>query len=178
MVMMSKYNAGRSGLQASLRGPSVDVLGRAVDRVELEHLAAAGADIVPRTLRHDDAVIGLNVVVDAVDGDRADAGLDAEELVTVVVDFFAYLLHRLDYHQDELEAVAGIEHLAEQVVRFGQSFDVVDKALHRFSPSLADFERQGRSHHASHFFGPTAKISGGATAPSAATTCYLSYEDY
>jgi hypothetical protein len=61
---------------------------------------------------------------------RAGACLDAEELIAIVVDFFADFLARLDRHQDQLEIVTGVEDLAEEVVLLGQLLDVVDESLH------------------------------------------------
>src|SRR5690606_6401188 len=84
-----------AGFGAGLVDRAVDVLGRAVDGVELERLLADADDVVARALRHDDAVVRLHLVHRAVDRDLALAGLDPEELVAVVVHFLADLVARL-----------------------------------------------------------------------------------
>src|SRR3982750_20220 len=59
----------------------INVLGRAVDRVEAQGRGAGVAHVVPRTGRHDDREIVAHRILDAVDVDRARALLEAEELV-------------------------------------------------------------------------------------------------
>ena len=119
-----------AGLGAGLVNRAVYVLGRAIDGVEPEGLRAGIDHIVPRALGHDDAVIGLHLVALAVDPDFAAAGLDAEELIAVVVNFLADFIAGLDGHQDELKIVPGIKHAAEFVVFLGKLFDIANEALH------------------------------------------------
>jgi hypothetical protein len=75
-----------------------DMLGWPVDRVESKRLRTSAYDIVARTLRHNDPVIGLHLVANAVDPDLTFASLDAEKLVTIVMDLFTNLLTGLTRH--------------------------------------------------------------------------------
>ena len=120
----------RACLRTCLVRGSIDMLGWTVDRVEAQRFGAGADHVVTSALRHDHPVVGSNLVAHAVDPDFTFAAFDAEELVTVIVNFLADLITGLDRHQDQLKIVAGVKHPAEIAVFLGQFLNVVDELLH------------------------------------------------
>ena len=88
----------RVGLFAGPMDRAVDMLGWPVDRVESKRLRTGAYDIVARTLRHDDPVIGLHLVANPIDPDLALTSLDTEKLVTIVMDLLTNLVAWLNHH--------------------------------------------------------------------------------
>ena len=81
------------------------MFGRTVDRVETQRLLSGADDIMPRALRHDDAVIRLDLGATTVDPDLSLSLFDAEKLIAVCMDLFANLGSRRDGHQHQLQIV-------------------------------------------------------------------------
>ena len=65
---------------------------------------------------------------------RALPAPDPEELVAILVHFFADLLARLQGHQNQLEVVTGVEHPAKVGIVDGDAGDVGHETLHANSP--------------------------------------------
>jgi hypothetical protein len=113
------------------------VLGRSVDRVETQRLTAGIADIVASTRRYDHRDIVLDLILAAVDVDRAFAFVNAEELVAVGMQFLADFLARLQSHQHQLQVLAGVQDPAEVLICLSQILDIVAKAALHCLPPLS-----------------------------------------
>jgi len=118
------------GFSLGWMNDTVDVLGRAVDRIKLQRLIPGVFDVMPRTGRYDHGHIGPDPAHIAVDQDFAFAVLDTEELIAVVVNLFADLLAGLKRHQHELHICCRIKNTAKIRVSFGQFLDVINKSTH------------------------------------------------
>src|SRR5690606_29775372 len=105
------------------------VLGRPVERVELERLFARVDDVVTGAGRDQRRPVALDAGAVAIDDDLALAFLHPDELVDLLVHLLADLTSRRERHQHELQVLAGVEDAAEILVLLGQLFDIPDEAL-------------------------------------------------
>src|SRR6478609_5322801 len=125
LVVMARFGVGLGRLD-----DAVLMLGRAVERVQLEGRGAGVANIMTGAGRYDRGAAVLDRIAVVVDVDRAAAFLEAEELVAVLMDFGADLLAGLKGHQHELEMVSGVKHPAKIAIVRRQLLDIVMIALH------------------------------------------------
>src|SRR5690606_35972565 len=71
--------------------------------------------------------------------DLAVPGLDTEELVTILVDFFADILARLKGHQHQLQVLARIQNTSKFFVLLGQILDIIYITFHGRTLSKKSF---------------------------------------
>ena len=108
---------------------AVAVIGRRIERVELERLSARVDDVVLRPCGNDERVAGLHRRANAIQHHLATALFNPKELVELVhfgADFFI----RLQCHDHKLAVLGGVEHLAEVFVPNGDGFDILYVTLH------------------------------------------------
>src|SRR5688500_10636280 len=114
------------GLGLVLVNDAVAMLGRTVDRVEPERCLAVVDDVMARAGGDDHREIVLDAVVDTIDPDDSAAFLDSEELIAIVMYFFADVAAGRQGHQHQLKVLPGVEDPAEILVRHGHALDIVD----------------------------------------------------
>lgn len=118
---------------AGMVDDAVSVIGRRVNRVELEWDTASIDDIVIRPGRNDDRKSRLDRRPRAVKNRLPGPLLHAKELIQLV-HFRPDLLLGLQCHDDELTILRRIQHSAELLVLHCNALDVLYEAFHDVSP--------------------------------------------
>ena len=103
---------------------------RAVDRVQAQNVVTGIEDIVSGPGRNDHAVAAFDGVCRAVDLDLSCPIFEAEELVSILVDFFTNVIARLNGHENQLNVLASIKDLSKEIVFFGHFLDIACKSVH------------------------------------------------
>ena len=114
---------------------TVAMLRGSVNGIEPERRRAVVDDVVAGTRRNDYREIIFDPVIDAIDPNDALPFFDPEELVTILMHFFADVAAGWQGHQHQLKILARVEDAAEVLILDGHPLDIVDITLHAIVPS-------------------------------------------
>lgn len=116
---------------------AIQMIGRRVQRIELERHGARIDNVVSCTGRHYDRETGVDGRVHTIDDRFAVSLLNAKELIERV-DLRTDLFLWFQRHDDKLAVLGRIQYLPECCVRHGDFFDILDVPFHVRSLAIGE----------------------------------------